>query len=236
VARRRERLEALARQLERDHGVGVQVVACDLTDRKALGELEERIESDSDLDLVVNNAGVADFGHFIERDRDSEEKQIQLDVVALVRLTHAAVPAMVKRGHGAVINVSSVAGLTPGPCWAVYAAGKSFVNAFTQALQLEIHGTGVRLQALCPGLTRTELFDEAGADASALPGFLWMRPEEVVDASIAALERDTVICVPGLGYQAFTTLGAWLPATLSGQIASFINERAIKVPAQGGSK
>ncbi len=227
VARRRARLQRLARRLRTECGVDVTVVGADLTEPDALHNLEARVASDSHLELLVNNAASAYFGPFVDADRDIEEQQIQLDVVSIVRLTHAALPPMISRGRGAIINVSSVAALTPGPLYAVYAAGKSFVNSFTEALHFELEGTGIRLQALCPGLTRTEIFEKAGADTSALPEFMWMTPEDVVAASLADLERGKLICVPGVGYQALVSLGEWLPQEAAGRLANFLNQQAI---------
>jgi short-subunit dehydrogenase len=227
VARRRQRLVELARRLRAGHGVAVDVVAADLTDAGARRRLERRVAADERLELLVNNAGFADFGHFIDRDRDVEEREIQLDIVAVVRLTHAALPGMIRRRRGAVINVSSVAALTPGPNYAVYSGCKSFVNTFTEALHFELADSGVGFQVLCPGLTHTEIFAVAGADPSAFPEFLWMAPEDVVDASLAALRRGTLVCVPGLTNQALTALSGLLPREAVGRLAYFLSERSI---------
>jgi len=227
VARRRERLLELAHQLRSHHRVAVDVVAADLTDGRALRRLERRVAADERLELLVNNAGVADFGHFIERDRDTEESEIKLDVVAVVRLTHAALPRMVRRRRGAIINVSSVAALTPGPNYAVYSGCKSFINTFTEALHFELGDSGVNFQVLCPGLTHTEIFAAAGADPSAVPEFFWMSAEDVVEASLAALPRGTLVCVPGLTNQALTTLANLLPREAMGRVAFFLSERSI---------
>jgi len=227
VARRRQRLEQLARRIRKQYGVAVAVVAADLTDSDALRRVERRIDRDGRLELLVNNAATAYFGPFVDGDREVEERQIQLDVLAVVHLTHAALPGMLRRRRGAIINVSSVAALTPGPHYAVYAAGKSFVNAFTEALHFELDGTGVRFQSLCPGLTRTDIFEQAGADTSALPEFLWMTPDDVVEASLADLQHGNLICVPGIGYQALVSLGSLIPQEASGRIANFLNQRAV---------
>jgi short-subunit dehydrogenase len=227
VARRRQRLEDLARHLRREHGVGVEVVVADLTDAGALRRLERRVARDERLDLLINNAGIADFGHFIDLDRDVEEAEIRLDIIAVVRLTHAVLPGMVRRRRGSVINVSSLAAVLPGPNYAVYTGCKSFINAFTEALHFELAGTGVRFQTLCPGLTRTEIFEAAHADTSNFPWFMWADPPAVVDESLSALERGTLVCVPGLANQALSTLTSWMPAEAAGRIANFFSDRAI---------
>jgi short-subunit dehydrogenase len=231
VARRRQRLEEMARRLRREHGVDVEVVVADLTDRQALRRLESRIARDERLELLINNAGLADFGHFVDLDRDVQESEIRLDIIAVVRLTHAVLPGMLKRRRGSIVNVSSLAALTPGPNYAVYAACKSFLNTFTEALHFELAGTGVRLQVLCPGLTRTEIFAAAHADASTLPSFLWMEPAAVVDESLAALERGTLVCVPGLANQTLSSLNRLVPKEVAGRVANFFSERAIMTEA-----
>jgi hypothetical protein len=229
VARRRDRLEELARALRKRHEVRVDVVVADLTDTADLHRLERRVARDASLELLINNAGMADFGRFIDRERDREEAEIRLNVLAVVRLTHAALPEMVRRKRGAVINVSSAAALLPGPWFAVYSACKAFLNTFTEAVHFELDGTGIRMQVLCPGLTRTEIFDSAGADVSSLPDFMWMSASAVVDESLAALARGTVVCVPGFTNQALTSLSGLLPHEASGRIAQFLTERTVKV-------
>ncbi len=155
VARRADRLEELAKRLRDARGVAIEVLAADLTDGAGLARVVARVE-EGPPDLLVNNAGHGSFGNFAELDIDREVGEIQLNVVALVRLTRAALPGMIRRGHGAIINVSSMAGFQPMPFNATYGATKAFVNSFTEALHEELRGTGVRVQALCPGFTRTD--------------------------------------------------------------------------------
>jgi uncharacterized protein len=225
VARRRALLDAIATDLHTRYGVRVAVHAADLTDPAARRGIERTVARDPHLALLVNDAGMGDFGDFVSRDRDREEAEIMLNVIAVVRLTHAALPGMIRRRRGAVINVSSVAAFQPCPHLATYGGTKAFLNSFTEALQEETRATGVRLQALCPGLTRTEIFDRAGADASDLPSILWMEAESVVDESLAALARGGGICVPGLGNRALSTLTQLLPVDWSARIAGLVMGR-----------
>ena len=201
VARSRERLEALAERLRHSDGIAVEVMVADLTQSMALRAVEERAAGDDALALLVNNAGFGTSGPFARLDPDQEEAEICLNVLALMRLTRAVLPGMIARGHGAIINVSSVAAFLPGPYDATYGATKAFVNSFTEALHEELHGTGVQVQTLCPGFTHTEFQQRAGIDVSQIPTFAWMTPEAVVEASLAALRRGQVICVPGLLYR-----------------------------------
>src|SRR5919109_1270658 len=153
------------------------------TQSTVLRTVEEHIAGEEALELLVNNAGFGTTGPFARLDPDQEEAEIRLNVLALVRLTRAALPGMIARGRGAIINVSSLAAFAPGPYDATYGATKAFVNSFTEALHEELRGTGVRVQALCPGFIHTELQQRAGIDTSRLPAWVWMTPEAVVEAS-----------------------------------------------------
>jgi short-subunit dehydrogenase len=225
VARRRQRLAALSRELEAAHGVRAEPIAADLATSEGLRAVTTRLSRARSLALLVNNAGLGDFMPFAESAWPRGESEIRVNVMAATRLTHAALPGMIRRGRGAVINVSSTAGFTPCPRFALYGATKAFLNSFTEALHLELRGTGVRVQALCPGLTHTEIFERAGGDTSDLPGFLWMEPSDVVAESLAALERGEVICVPGLGNRALASLARMLPHAVSSRIAELITTR-----------
>lgn len=214
VARNRERLEELARTLEHTHAVSVEVDPADLTEAAALGKIEARIAADPQLDLVINNAGFGTVGPFAELDADGEEQEIRLNVVALVRLTRAALPQMIARKSGSIINVSSLAAMQPGPANATYAATKAYVNSFTEALHEELRGTGVYVQALCPGFTHTEFQDRAGVDKNEVPAIAWMSAEAVVEASLAAMRRRQLICIPGVLNRLMATLVGLSPRAL----------------------
>jgi short-subunit dehydrogenase len=197
VARRGDQLERLAKELEARHPARVEVIAADLCEEAGLARVEQVLRDDPRLELLVNNAGVGTQGRFHELPVGPEVGMARLHVEALLRLTHAALPPMVERGRGAVINVSSGLGFVPAPYYATYGATKAFVNSFTEALAEELRGTGVSMQVLCPGFTRTEFQERAGMDTGAIPGFLWQTAEQVADESLAALRRGTVVCVPG---------------------------------------
>ena len=214
VARSRDALESLAEELRHGSGAAVECLVADLTATPDLRRVEERVRSGPALDLLVNNAGFGTAGAFSEQDVDREEEQVRLNVVALLRLTHAALASMIPRGRGAVINVSSLAGSGPYPFTATYGATKAFVNSLTEALGEELRGTGVRVQALCPGFTRTRFQERAGIDPSTVPGFAWMSAEAVVDASLDALERGDLVCVPGLGYRMLAVASGAVPRSV----------------------
>jgi len=204
VARRRERLEALAQRLHESHYVAVEVMAADLTQRDQLLAVEKRIAEDTTLELLVNNAGFGGYMPFIKLDPDRAEELIRLQVTAVTRLTRAALPGMIARGHGAIINVSSRLAFSAAlssptmPRRATYAATKAYINAFTQTLHDELAGTGVQVQAVCPGVVRTEFHEQMGQDPARIPANLVMTPEDVVEGSLAGLRLGEVVCVPTL--------------------------------------
>ena len=186
VARRRERLEELAKQLHAEHQVTVEPLCADLTNPDDLRMVEQRIAGDGTLAP------------------DRAEELIRLHVLALTRLTRAALPGMLARGKGAIVNVSSRLSFSaslsspPLPKRAVYAASKAYINTFTEILSDELKGTGVRVQALCPGIVRTEFHEVVGADLSRVPPEAFMSPDDLVHASLAGLHLGEVICVPAL--------------------------------------
>jgi len=204
VARRRERLEALASRLHDHQQVTVEVLVADLTQAAELRAVERRIADEADLGLLVNNAGFGGYMPFVSLTPDRAEELIRLQVVAVTRLTRAALPGMVARGHGAIINVSSRLAFSAAlsaphlPKRTVYSATKAYINTFTQMLHTELEGTGVRVQALCPGIVRTEFHEQMGMGPVRFPADLVMSPKEVVEASLAGLHLGEVICIPVL--------------------------------------
>lgn len=204
VARRRERLDTLAQQLQEKHSIRVEVMVADLTQPAQLQAVEQRVADDTALELLVNNAGFGGYMPFVALAPDRAEELIRLQVVAVTRLTRAALPGLIQRGHGTIINISSLLAFSaalpapPLPKRATYAATKAYLNTFTQILHAELEGTGVQVQALCPGLVRTEFHQRVGRDPASLPADMVMTPEEVVEASLAGLRLGEVICVPAL--------------------------------------
>jgi short-subunit dehydrogenase len=200
VARRAGRLADLADELGDCHAVVVRCVAADLADRAGIEQVEECVRSLGGLDLLINNAGFGARGPFAETDLRRQLEMIQLHVLASVRLARAALPGMIERNRGGIINVASLAALIPVPGDATYSATKAFLVTFSQALHEELRGTGVSVQALCPGFMRTELHSAEGlpeADLARIPALLWSRPDDVAAESLRALARGQVVCVPG---------------------------------------
>lgn len=203
VARRRDRLEELAGRLQKDYQVNVEVLVADLGKPDSLRTVEKRI-ADSSLEMLVNNAGFGGYMPFVDLDPDKAEELINVKVLAVTRLTRAALPGMVSRGRGSIINVSSrlafsgPLGSSQLPKRATYAGANAYINTFSQLLQSELEGTGVQVQALCPGVIATEFHTLVGADTSRFPAAIVMQPEDLVSASLAGLKLGEVICIPAL--------------------------------------
>jgi hypothetical protein len=196
VARRRERLVALASELT---DVEVHCLEADLGSIEGVARTLEAIRQQGPVTFLVNNAGFGTFGNFDQLSIESQRSMVSLHIDASITLCRAVIPYMTEAGGGTIINVSSLGALLPGKGMAVYGASKAFLNYYSQALHAELAGTGIEVQALCPGFTRTEFHDpmvEAGFDRSRIPAQMWMTAESVVAASLAAL-GGTQVVVPG---------------------------------------
>ena len=211
VARRKERLEKLAAELG-----NAEAVVADLARDEDVQKVAGRILSEADLEFLVNNAGFGTLGLFHETDPVGQERMHRLHILATVQLMRAALPTMVRRSRGAVINVSSVAAFFHNPASAGYGATKAWINSFTEGICVELKSIGspVRVQALCPGFTYSEFHDRVGIDRATIPKSLWMTAEEVVDTSLRALERGQLVVIPGWRYRALVRLHPLLPRRL----------------------
>ena len=205
VARRAERLQALADELSTAHGIRAEAWPADLADETDVAALANRLAATGDLVLLVNNAGFGTRGEFVEVALERTLDMIRVHVLATVTLCRAAAPGMAARGGGAIINVSSIAAFFPSAGGANYGATKAYLNAFSEALAAELRDSGVVVQALCPGFTTTEFHDVGdyrNFDRDQIPAPLWMPAREVVAESLAALGGRRVIVVPGARYRA----------------------------------
>jgi len=211
VARRRDRLEALAAELG-----GAEVLEADLTNAEELKLVEDRITAATDLELLVNNAGFGIEGLFFEMPLDGQDQMHRLHVMATMRLTHAALKGMTARAKGGVINVSSVAGFMQRASGISYYATKAWMNSFTKGLYLELKRarSPVKVQALCPGFTHSEFHAAKGIDPKSFPYWLWMRAEDVVDASLRGLAAGKLFVVPGAIYKLAVVLVPLVPTWL----------------------
>jgi uncharacterized protein len=211
VARREDRLNELRDELtRRDPNLNARVRKTDLADLGQVDELVAWLENEKvDVDLLINNAGLGDYGSFATSDPARNEQMLMVNVVALTSLTRKLLPPMIARKRGAILNVSSSAGFLPIPGTAVYAASKAYVNSFSEALRAELRGTGLSVIALCPGPVHTEFGEVAkrpGREPERGPEFVYVSVERVVRDALRAIEADRPLVIPGL----FMKLGMFL--------------------------
>ena len=226
VARDGARLAELARGLQERHGVRADVLVADLVSVAGRASVEARLaDLDHPVDLLVNNAGFGTFGPFADAAVDAETDEIELNVVAVVRLTHAALVGMKARRRGAIVNISSLAGYQPAPSSATYAATKAFVNSFTHSVHEEARRAGVHVMLVCPGYTHTELHERAGLGPSELPELVWQTADEVVSTALRDLDRHRSVSVPGWINKVVGAASSVTPAVVSRRIAGFVVRR-----------
>lgn len=220
VARRRDRLQQLA-----DRVPNIEVLAADLTEPAGIEQVVSRIGDDgAPIDLVVNNAGFGTNGAFHELDHDRLDLEIELNIAALTRLSHAALAAMVPRRRGWLLNVSSIAGFQPAPRLAVYAATKAYVTSLSESLHEEVAGHGVHVTALCPGLTKTEFqsVSNTATYADRFPGVVWTSPEQVARTGLDGVVANRAIAVPGVQYQLVSAVANVTPRWLRRRAAALV--------------
>jgi short-subunit dehydrogenase len=208
VARDVDRLECLAAELRDEAGARVEVLPADLAVAADRAKVADRLAEG--VQILVNNAGFGTSGEFWSADFATLQAQLDVNVTAVMQLTHAALPPMLAAGAGTVINVASVAGLLPGR-GSTYSASKAWVIAFSEGLSNGLTGTGVGVHALCPGFVRTEFHERAGIDMEGTPSFLWLDVADVVRDCLADVAKGHVVIVPGLQYKVLTAGGRLVP-------------------------
>jgi short-subunit dehydrogenase len=198
VARNHERLEELATREKVATDCSVKVLVADLATREGLAQVEQELKRNQSISLLVNNAGVGATGPLLSSDIEKMEQMITLNVTALTRLTYAAVPGLVQRGQGTLINIASIVALAPELLNGVYGGTKAFVLALSQSLHHELTDKGIKVQAVLPGVTATEFWDTAGTPVSNLPSDWVMSAEDMVDAALAGLDQGELVTIPSL--------------------------------------
>ena len=216
VARRRNRLEQEACAIQAGHSVQAEILPADLTRDADLKAVEDRIAAAPNLEFLVNNAGFGITGRFFSVPLDGQDQMHRLHVLAPMRLMHAALQGMVARGCGNIINVSSVSGFGQNPGSVSYSATKTWMSSFTEGIYMELKSIGspVRVQALCPGFTLSEFHDTMHFDRKTIPAWMWMSADEVVDASLRALDRDQLFVIPGWRYRLLVRIMRAFPRPL----------------------
>jgi short-subunit dehydrogenase len=227
VARDAARLGTVAAELRARHGIAVEVLPADLTDRASARAVEDRLaDADLPVDVLVNNAGMGLKGRFWETELADQERLLELNCTAVMRLTHAALRAMVPRGAGDVIIVSSTAGYAPGSR-GPYAATKAWATAFAEAISGQVAPYGVRLSAVAPGFVHTEFHQRAGLDMSRLPGFLWLEADRVVADSLRDHRAGKVVSVPGAPYKVIVAASRLVPRAASRRVTAAFTRRML---------
>ncbi|MET1076493.1 MAG: SDR family oxidoreductase [Pseudomonas sp.] len=224
VARDKARLDTLALRLQQEHGISAEVIQADLTQFGDLERLEKRLREDTRIGILINNAGAAQSGSFIEQSTDSVTRLVTLNTTALVRLASAIAPRLANAGTGAIVNIGSVVGLAPELGMTVYGATKAFVLFLSQGLSLELMPKGVYVQAVLPAATRTEIWERAGIDITTLPEV--MEVDDLVDAALVGFDRREPVTIPPLQEAArWETLQASRQALLGGLRQAQVAER-----------
>lgn len=211
VARDAERLEQLAGELKSQAG-SVEILQADLAIADDRDKVAERLSRG--VRVLVNNAGFGTSGEFWDADHADLQKQLDVNVTAVMHLTRAALPAMLDAGAGTVINIASVAGLLPGR-GSTYSASKAWIISFTEGLANGLQGTGVGVHAVCPGYVHTEFHSRAGMDMASVPSFLWLEVDDVVRESLSDVARGKVLSIPGIEYKFLVATGRTMPRKLA---------------------
>ena len=198
VARSEAPLKALTASLTSASERHITAIVADLNNKIELEKVEARLKEDSSITVLVNNAGISSVAPLLNADIKKMEEIIDLNITALTRLTYAAAPTFVKRGTGTVINISSVVGISPEALNGVYGATKAYVLAFTHSLQHELADKGIRVQAVLPGATATDMWEIAGLPWQKLPPSIVMSVEEMVDAALVGLDQGELVTIPSL--------------------------------------
>ncbi|MEZ5117586.1 MAG: SDR family oxidoreductase [Candidatus Nanopelagicales bacterium] len=213
VARDRARLGELADELRHAYRVDVESLPADLADPGQRAAVEQRVAADgpTPVEILVNNAGFGLKKPFAATSLEDEQRLLDVLVTAPMRLTHLALPGMLARGSGLVLNVSSVAAWTTG---GTYSAAKSYVLVFSEGLNHELAGTGVHVTAVCPGFVHTEFHQRAEMNMSSVPEWLWLTPDQVVEQALRDARKGRPVSVPGGQYKALSTLARYAPRPL----------------------
>ncbi len=220
LARNAARLEDAAKDLRATYGVEVEALPADLATDDGIAAAERRVAQG--VDLLVNSAGFAQKGRFLDVAIDDELTMLRVHCEAVLRLTYAALPGMIDRRRGAIINVASVAAFFSR---GTYGASKAWVVGFSQGVDQDVRGNGVHVMALCPGFVHTEFHQRANMDMSGMPEFMWLNADSVVRDALRDLRRNAAVSVPGGQYKTLVVLGKLVPRNLAGRISARTGRR-----------
>lgn len=225
VARRRDRLESLKDELMATGDVDVEIIEADLTSETGLARVVSRIDC-GDIDVLINNAGFGTSGPFVELDANNELNEIDLNIKALVRLTHCAAEHMVAKRSGTIVNVSSIASYQPMTGNAVYGATKAFVTSFSHALREELKNSHVKVMVVCPGPTETEFFERSrwgqAQKGHPAPALMWQSSEYVAKAIFSGIDKQRSTVIPGYSNKILAGISSSLPGSVTRKITAFV--------------
>jgi len=226
TGRRKEEIEFLSNTLSTENKIDVEVIIVELSNDKEIDLLAKKIKKIQNLEILVNNAGFAKENFFHKEEFSTYEVMLKVHNLAVIKLCHAVLSNMVSKEKGIIINVASLGAFFPLPINAVYSASKSFMKIFTESIYLELQGTGVKVQALCPGMTRTDFHEKMGFKKDTYykdKGLMKaMTPEEVVEISLQYLKKDKVLCIPGRYRQLLGFLLRFLPSKVIYKMVSSV--------------
>ncbi|KUJ51406.1 SDR family oxidoreductase [Streptomyces sp. NPDC093228] len=223
VARDTKRLREHATELHDRHGIEAEVLTADLATDEGIEAVAARLsELKNPVDLLVNNAGFGNKGHYLDVPMADELRMLKVHCEAVLRLTSAAAESMRTRGRGGIVNVASVAAFVPR---GTYGASKAWVVQFTQGAARELAGSGVRLMVLCPGFVRTEFHDRAGMGTETIPGWMWLDADKLVATALADLARGRTVSIPDPRYKALMGVVKVTPRALLGGITTRTGRR-----------
>ncbi len=229
TGRRQDKINQVADNIRKSYPCNVHVIIIDLTDSEKTGEFIKRLQQEENIEILVNNAGFGMRYTFTDGEISTFEDMLRVHSTVPMKLMHAVIPGMKERESGIIINVSSTAGFFPLPRSAVYSASKSFLTVLSEALHIELKSTGIKVQALCPGMTRTDFHSKLGKD----PGKFYrtrgvmkaMKSDEVVKVSLACLKKDKVVCVPGFNNKFLMTIPRLVPKSILYKLAALARQR-----------
>lgn len=227
TGRRKEKIEAVAENIRKEYKVTVEVILAELSEMEGIHKVIEAIHT-KQVEVLVNNAGFGISSYFQNCDLASAEQLTNVNVIAPMELIHAVLPDMIKRKRGTIINISSTSVYMIIANNAVYSGSKAFLKSFSEGLHLDLMGTGIKVQAVCPGLTRSDFHEKMGVKRSenqtkSLAS--WMSPEEVVDCSLRDLKKNRVICIPGRQTKAITSMLGILPQKMYYKVMYKISQK-----------
>lgn len=232
VARRETQLEALAERCRKEHGVAVRVLPIDLIAPDAPAKLVRQLEDEGlTVDVLVNNAGLMDVGRFADIGIDAHERLIQLNIAVLSSLTRRLLPAMLERGRGRILNVASTSSFQPVPSMALYAASKAFVLSLSESLSEELKGSGVSVTALCPGITKTDMYERSLSEHEAarnVPELFLSEVDDVAREGYEACMAGRPVVIPGLPNRLLASAVQFYPRWLVRSIGGLVGRQSTK--------